>query len=100
MYSLHYGGSVWYTISDGCTGAGASVRVTSGKLGCEHERWSSACVPAQSERKGRIAMKNIIMSSVVPGAAVAGFGFAAAAYGGPVVWAAFWGAVVFVLSRA
>lgn len=46
------------------------------------------------------AMKNIIKSSVVPGAAVAGFGFVAAAYGGPVVWAAFWGAVLIVLSRA
>lgn len=44
-------------------------------------------------------MKRVIMSSVVPGAAVAGLGFAAAAYGGPVVWAAFWGAVVFVVSR-
>lgn len=45
-------------------------------------------------------MKDIIMSSVVPGAAVAGLAFAAAAYGGPIVWAAFWGAVLFVVSRA
>ena len=45
-------------------------------------------------------MKRVIMSSVVPGAAVAGFGFAAAAYGGPVVWAAFWVAVLLVVSRA
>ena len=48
----------------------------------------------------REAMKDIIKSSVVPGAAVAGFGFAAAAYGGPVVWACFWGAVILVISRA
>ena len=48
----------------------------------------------------REAMKDIIKSSVVPGAAVAGFGFAAAAYGGPIVWAAFWGAVLFAVSRA
>lgn len=46
------------------------------------------------------AMKDIIKSSVVPGAAVAGLGFAAAAYGGPVVWGAFWGAVLVVISRA
>lgn len=46
------------------------------------------------------AMKNIIMSSVVPGAAVAGIGFVAAAYGGPVVWAAYWVGVLFVVSRA
>lgn len=45
-------------------------------------------------------MKDIIKSSVVPGAAVAGFGFAAAAYGGPIVWACFWGAVILVISRA
>lgn len=45
-------------------------------------------------------MKNIIKSSVVPGAAVAGLGLVAAAYGGPVVWAAYWGAVLFVISRA
>lgn len=69
------------------------------KLGCEHERVSSACVPAKSERK-EMKMKRVIKSSVVPGAAVAGLGFAAAAYGGPVVWAAYWGAVLFVLSRA
>lgn len=40
------------------------------------------------------------MSSVVPGAAVAGLAFAAAAYGGPVVWALFWVAVILVISRA
>jgi hypothetical protein len=60
---------------------------------------SSACVSAQSERKEEV-MKNIIMLWVVPGAAVACVGFAAAAYGGPIVWAAFWGAVILVISRA
>lgn len=54
---------------------------------------------AKSERK-EMEMKRVIMSSVVPGAAVAGLGFAAAAYGGPVVWAAFWGSVLFAVSRA
>lgn len=45
-------------------------------------------------------MKDIIKSSVVPGAAVAGLSFAAAAYGGPIVWTLFWGAVLLVISRA
>lgn len=45
-------------------------------------------------------MKNVIMSSIVPGAAVAGLSFAAAAYGGPIVWALFWGGVAYTLSRA
>lgn len=65
----------------------------------EHERESSACSRLKRSAR-REAMKNIIKSSVVPGAAVAGFGFAAAAYGGPIVWAAFWGAVLFAVSRA
>ena len=45
-------------------------------------------------------MKDLIKSSVVPGAAVAGLSFAAAAYGGPIVWALFWGGVAYTLSRA
>ena len=45
-------------------------------------------------------MKDIIMSSVVPGAVVAGLAFAAAAYGGPIVWASYWGSVILVISRA
>lgn len=65
----------------------------------EQERESSAC-PRLEVSAREEAMKNIIMSSVMPGAAVAGFGFAAAAYGGPIVWAAFWGAVLFAVSRA
>ena len=36
----------------------------------------------------------------VTGVLVAVCGFAAAAYGGPVVWASFWGSVLYVLSRA
>lgn len=69
------------------------------EAGSEHERWSSACsLLRRSARKE--AMKNIIMSSIVPGAAVALLSFAAAAYGGPVVWAAFWGGVAYTLSRS
>lgn len=65
----------------------------------EHERVSSACSRLKASARIR-TVKDVIMSSVVPGAAVVGFGFAAAAYGGPVVWAAFWGAVLIVISRA
>lgn len=42
---------LYHVISDGCTGAGAFVRVTSGKLGREQERVSSACVSAKMKRK-------------------------------------------------
>ena len=40
------------------------------------------------------------MKSLLPGAVVMAASLVAAEVGGPVVWAAYWGAVLFVISRA
>lgn len=49
----YFTGVLYHDISSRYAGAGASVVRHAGEAGSEHERGSSACVPAKSERKGR-----------------------------------------------